>query len=105
VSASGKVLLVSFGDGTRWEMPARPLAEERADYYATKVDGHEKGSPEWEAEVQHGLSDKYDLGDFVQNNRSWSDLAPHARMVSNPDAYDYGRAWDRAVVTLKDSGI
>ena len=96
-----KVLIVRFGDGTRWEIPARPLAEKRADYYATEVDGHAKGSTEWKAEVQHGLSDNCDLADFVQNNRSWSDLAPHARMVANPNAYDYERAWDGALVSLE----
>lgn len=100
---SEKVLEVQFADGSMWHIPARPLAEKRADYYATEVDGFPKGSPEWEAEVQHGLSDAYDLQDHVKNNMDWRDLEPTARRIREPRVYDYSLGWGDASAAIADA--
>jgi hypothetical protein len=89
-------LQVTFSDGSKWEVPARVIAENRADYYATEVDGQPKGSKEWLEEVRTTLSDDYDIRDWALNNMNWSDLAPHARRVAPPPQQNYEEQWGSA---------
>lgn len=65
------------------DVPARPVAEQRADYYAIEVDGHEKDSDDYEAEVFHGLTGDYDLIDWMLNNSNWEDWSGIAEKVNS----------------------
>ena len=80
------VLTMTMTDGSVWEADARPLAEDRANYY-TKIDGLASGSEGWEEEVQFALADSFTLSDWVKNNMDWADLK--ARMVKPPSSTDY----------------
>lgn len=96
------VIVVEFSDGSEWTLMARPMAEKRADYYACEVDGHEKGSKEWEQEVRHGLEDEDDLVDWVVNNMNWKDVRHYASRTKAPDVLDYDKAWSTAFVNLTE---
>lgn len=55
-----------------YRMPATPIAEQRADYYAG-VDDYEKGSKEWQDEVEYALSDESEILDWLLNNTNPED--------------------------------
>ena len=55
-----KRLRIKFSNGDIFTIPARIIAENRAEYYAD-IDGYEKGSNEWNAEVQNTLDDNYEI--------------------------------------------
>ena len=57
----------------QYSIPLLPIAEHRADYYATEVDGHEKNSPEWQEEVDWVMNDNFEAIDWLLNNSDWED--------------------------------
>jgi hypothetical protein len=60
-----------------YEVPAKYIAEARADYYACHVDGFEKGSKEWQQEYEYSF-DHYELNDWFYNNMNFEDIQEHA---------------------------
>ena len=54
-------------------IPLLPVAEHRADYYSCEVDGNEKGSQEWQEEVDWVMEDDYEGIDWLINNTDWDD--------------------------------
>ncbi len=67
-----KYMIVDTPKG-QYEIPLQLIAEHRADYYAVEVDGHEKGSPEYLAEVEYAMTDSYEAKDWILNNTDWKD--------------------------------
>ena len=84
-----KKIYIKFSNDETWSVPIDIIAEDRAYYYAMKKDGFEKGSTEWDDEVQNGLNDIYELEDWVINNMSWDQLKPHVTLEDNYEEYDY----------------
>lgn len=76
---------LEFADGRIFRIPAIKLAKLRADHYATEIDGHARGSAEWEAEVNYVLNDDYEIVDYARNNLSWSDIEPLGKLIADPD--------------------
>lgn len=66
-----------------FDIPAKPVAIERAIYYAIEVDGYKTGSHEFNSEVEHGLNNGYDLIDWVLNNSNWEDHEADSVKVSD----------------------
>ncbi len=60
-----------------YEVPAKYIAENRADYYACKVDGYEKGSKEWQEEYEYSFDDS-ELNDWYFNNMDFEDIEQYA---------------------------
>lgn len=67
----------------QYKIPLRPVAENRANYYATEVGGHVKGSENWLEEVNHAMTDGYDAIDWVLNNTNWEEWEPIAIKVND----------------------
>lgn len=59
------------------------MAEHKADYYAYKVDGHEKNSPEWQSEVDWAMNDDYECIDWIINNTNWDEWEDSATKVND----------------------
>ena len=99
-----KVLSITMPDGSIWHVPARPLAEERARYYACERYGHAEGSAEFANEVEYSLATDVDLIDYVRNNMGWTaDLVRFgAQQVKPPKPVDYAQAWNEAEHELLD---
>jgi hypothetical protein len=89
-----KVLNVRFSNGDEFTIPARIIAENRANYYAT-IDGYEKDSNEWEQEVQYAINDPYEIEDWAANNMDWVDLEPYAELLEKSE-FDYNEEWGEA---------
>ena len=96
-----KCLKIRFSNGDLFAISTRIIAEDRAKYYAT-IDGYDKGSYEWESEVQYALNDVFELKDWMSNNMDWSDLEPYARKVEDAGDLDYEENWTEAEINLCD---
>ena len=57
----------------QYEISLQQVAENRADYYACKVDGYEKGSKEWQEEVNWIMNANYEAIDWLLNNSNFED--------------------------------
>ena len=67
-----KVIVCNTPRG-QYSIPLKSVAENRADYYACEVDGNEKGSEEYNLEVEFAMKDNYEAIDWILNNSNWED--------------------------------
>lgn len=90
-------------DGSKWDVPAQIIAENRARYYAkhdSKSDldphGQKKGDEPYdsiyESELLCGMDDDAELMDWAANNINWSDVEKFASLAeaAKPPNYQYG---------------
>jgi hypothetical protein len=98
-----KYLRVTMPDGSKWDVPAHLIAEDRARYYADKEPVGPGRSATYLDELNATLSDSYELTDWAANNMNWSDVAKRATRASGPDDVDYQEGWvngDKEIVEL-----
>ena len=82
-----KVLRIAMPNGTKWDVPASVIAENKARWYA-----EDKGS---------NYQDKYDdtivsedkIIDWATNNMNWEDVERVATKVEVPITVDYQDGW------------
>uniref|UniRef100_UPI004055E446 hypothetical protein n=1 Tax=Roseivirga sp. TaxID=1964215 RepID=UPI004055E446 len=67
----------------QFQIPLKLVAENRADYYAVEVDGNEKGSQEWQEEVDWVMNDNYEGIDWLLNNTNWEDWQDSAAKLND----------------------
>jgi hypothetical protein len=77
-----KVILCNTPKG-QFQIPLKIVAERRADYYACEVDGHEKGSIEYNKEVDWVMNDKFEAIDWLINNTNWEDWQSMAIKIND----------------------
>lgn len=94
-----KYLRVTMNDGTRWDVPAEVIAQNRAKYYA-EIDP----TTTLEEEYSYAMEDDGELMDWAANNMNWEDVEKYA--VRAPDAPkeapDYQEGWvngEKEIVT------
>ena len=87
-------LKIRFSNGDLFAIPARVVAENRADYYAD-LDGYDIGSNEWEAEILSALNNEFEIEDWAGNSMDWKDLEPYAKKMSIEE-FDYEEEWPDA---------
>jgi|LakMenEpi03Aug12_release.lakeMendotaPanAssembly.Ray.scaffolds.fasta_scaffold87418_7 hypothetical protein len=77
-----KVIIINTPKG-QYQIPLQIVAEERANYYACEVDGHEKNSDEWQEEVDWVMNDDYEAIDWLLNNYEWEDWLDSAEKIND----------------------
>lgn len=88
---------VTMPDGSVWDIPARPIAEDRARYYAKK-DIDAGCATDFDAvfakEVAYALEedDGCEIVDWMRNNMDWP--FDGAAMITPPTPVDYASAWN-----------
>lgn len=91
-----KYLRVTMPDGSKWDVPARLIAEPRARYYA-EVDTKSKSGlafeRAYETEIGYALDDASELIDWAGNNMDWADVAEHAVQSSPAPDVDFEEGW------------
>lgn len=98
-----KYLVVEMSDKTQWAIPARLIAINRAQYYAT-LDA-QRGDGEYEdvfaKEIEYAMSEAYEITDWAANNMNWVEVCSHAILleVDSPKA-DYSRDWINAPMSI-----
>lgn len=76
-----KVIKCNTPNG-QFQIPLKLVAENRADYYAVEVDGNEKGSQEWQEEVNWVMKDDFEGIDWLLNNTNWEDWQDSATKLN-----------------------
>lgn len=98
---STKYLQIEFRNGETWEINARIIAEQRAEYYANKE--CEKGTEEHqemlEKEEKHALNNLYVLRDWALGSMNWETIERHAKKIEEPNA-DRKHAWRKGDVAM-----
>ncbi len=87
-------LIVNFRDGSKWSVPAKVIAENRARYFADSDPETTFGN-----EVDFAMQNDYELTDWAKNNMNWSDVAPHAIRIGDRPA-DYDEEWTNAEMEI-----
>lgn len=94
-------------DGSKWDVPAQIIAENRARYYAC-LDADEVPSPgsqdesTYDNELDYALKSNSELRDWASNNMNWSDVEKHAVRFNGADAPDFQEGWvngDKEIVS------
>lgn len=86
-----KYYVVEMPDQSKWAIPVRIIAENRATYYANADDIsffeslNEDTAPLFE-------SDNYEIHDWAANNMNWRDVKDHAIQVQESD-FCYEDGW------------
>lgn len=98
-----KAIRITMPDGSRWDVPAHAVADNRARYYSEKEGSGEEGYRE---EYEFTMEDRYELLDWAAGNMDWDDVAEQARRVDDPPAdMDYQEGWingEREIVEVDD---
>jgi len=83
-----KFLRVTMPDGSKWDVPVKKIAENRARYYMKdpelvtfKKSYNEDTIPLFE-------SDPYEITDWASNNMNWKDVVAFARKVESHQMAD-----------------
>ena len=77
-----KVIKCNTPNG-QFQIPLKLVAENRADYYSVEVDGNEKGSQEWQEEVDWVMEDDFEGIDWLLNNTNWEDWQDSATKLND----------------------
>lgn len=89
-----KYLLVTMPDDSRWKVPAKLVAEDRAKYYSLRDGGSPKDVLKtFNNEKQYTLEDDEELIDWARNNLNWSDVSGQAVKVDDEATTDFQEGW------------
>lgn len=81
-----KAIRVTFSNGKMYNIPAEVIAEDRADYYATKFEGEEGTYDEiYEKEFNYTFNHRLQLLDWMSNNMNWEDVSSDAKQVETEE--------------------
>lgn len=92
MSILDKKYVVEMEDGSKWAVPVRLIAEDRAKYFADL---------EYSGNVEESLkddtiplfeSDDYEIHDWASNNLNWDEVKAHAIQVKAADV-DFQEGW------------
>lgn len=104
-----KMIRVTMGDGTRWDVPMDVVATSYATYYANK-DYPPPNRLRWrwddafERYHEFVMIDESTGLDWAANNMDWNDVARHAVRVNPSRPADYQEGWvngDKEVVEVE----
>ena len=82
-----KYLKVTMPDGSKWVVPARIIAHNRARYYNSQEPGC------YDDEFDFTMGDSYELRDWAGNNMDWKDVKVAAVQIKTPESCDYQDGW------------
>jgi hypothetical protein len=104
--AKEKMLRVTMPDGSKWDVPAKLIAENRARHYADKTD--DRRGDDYREEFDLAMGDEFTLKDWAAGDMNWEDVAAEARLVDPPDMTpdQYQEGWvngDKEVVEVEVS--
>ena len=89
-----RFLLIQFSDRTWWKIPARIIADSRANYFAEadSAKGDGEYADVYKEEFEYTLGDDAELIDWAKNSMDWKDVKAFATQERSEDA-DYDKEW------------
>lgn len=97
-----KYLMVQMPDESKWAVPIRLIAEDRASAYA-KHDEISFDESLNEDTVPLFESDDYEIHDWAANNMNWNEVKEHAICVETDHETDYQEGWCNGEYTIIDA--
>lgn len=93
-----KMIRVTMGDGSKWDVPAEVVATSWATYWANKAyppafNTKARWDEQFEREFSYASSDTQDILDWAVRNMDWNDVARHAVRVNPSRPADYQEGW------------
>lgn len=93
-----KMIRVTMGDGTRWDVPVDVVATSYATYYANKdcppaLSPKHKWDDAFAEEFTFARENDFAALDWAANNMNWNDVARHAVRVNPSRPADYQEGW------------
>ena len=95
-----KYLRIEMPDGSKWDVPANIIADNRAKYYADKESTSKNPydkiyKEEFEITMEKGDDNYYELKDWASNNMDWKYVSDKAIKVGTPNEkdVDYQEGW------------
>ena len=77
-----KVIRINTPEG-QYDLPLKPIAEDRANYYVCSRQHLSKDSKEWKDEVEFAMNDDFEAIDWLINNYDWCDWSYNAVKVNS----------------------
>lgn len=78
-----KYITIKFSNGEKYRIPAKVVAEDRADYYATKFEGEEGEYEDIFEDEMWVLDSEYELIDWMTGNMDWEDVKEYAEYIGD----------------------
>lgn len=95
-SLVGINLRAEMDDGSWWEIPAKFIALKAADSHITKNTTIE----EYNSIVNEFLYNEEKILTWAEDNMTWDDVLPLARLVRSPRTAKYSRNWKNGMKML-----
>jgi hypothetical protein len=99
-----KKYVVTMPDGSKWAVPVRVIAQNRAESYAGDFDDSADVSLE-EDTLPLFESDDAEIEDWARNNMDWSEVVKEAKQVAFPppmSSDDFQDGWANGEVEVVD---
>jgi hypothetical protein len=96
-----KHYVTTMPDGSKWAVPVREIAADRAAHYAKEYGGSYSRSL-MDDTIPLFNGDSFEIQDWAQINMNWDDVKDCAVMVSAPTA-DFQEGWMNGDHELVDS--
>jgi len=81
-------------DCSQYDVPAKLIAMNRAEYYANKVkDSKSERNCRLIEEYEFTMSDEYELQDWAANNMCWEDVKDKAIKITDNKEIDFQEGW------------
>jgi len=91
MSILDKKYIVTMEDNSRWAIPVKMIAIERAEYFKGEF-GDDIGRSLAEDTVLLFESDHYEIADWAKNNMNWSHVVKFAECIT-PAEIDFEDGW------------
>lgn len=93
-----KYLRVTMPDGSKWDVEAKVIADNRAQYYADQEDPEDPAAQHkvYTEEFGFALNDDSELEDWAKGNMDWAGVQHTATRHHPPDEDTYEDAWCNA---------
>lgn len=95
-----KVIRIEMPDGSRWQVPARLVGENRIAYYASLNRPVEDAD-----EADYLTNDESEIRDWGRNNMNWEDVSTYAiRLPTESKEPDFQEGWVNGKWEIVDVG-
>jgi len=99
MSIENKFLKVSMPDGSKWKVPVRVIAENRAKYYLGKKEYSTLEESLKEDTLPLFEEDEFEVEDWASNNMDWEDVEKYAIQIKSNQMSneDFQEGWVNGV--------
>ena len=93
-----KYLRITMPNGSKWDVPVKLIAEDRAKYFAIRDTKRNKGpvyDKAFKEQFDNIMADDYAIHDWAANNMDWADVKDVAKKAEfNPlTDKDFQKGW------------